>query len=137
MNDRLDRSTKEQRKRLYFPGLHRLCVALSLVGHKHSCSYYPRKTISRRGIACAGSLSDIASDQIYNDIRLDTGSSANIRLLKLRYDIIPSSIQCELVPSSLDCKIIYTAVSYVWGDAYARDKTVLLNGRAVQVRHNL
>lgn len=82
-------------------------------------------------------LSDRASDQIYNQTRLNAGNSANIRLLRLRHDSTPDSIECELTSSSLDCGTDYTAVSYVWGDASAGVRSVLLNGRPIPVGHNL
>jgi len=83
-------------------------------------------------MAYTSSPSDRASDQIYDELRLDSGNSANIRLLKLRFDNTSSSIKCEVISSSLNCKAHYTAVSYLWGGASAGDK-----GRAVPVRHNL
>jgi len=75
----------------------------------------------------------------YSTHPLHFGASTNIRLI----EVLPASsendtspISCKLLVVPLDAQPLYTALSYVWGDA-SFSKTILLDGDQFVVRNNL
>lgn len=57
-----------------------------------------------------------------------------IRLLKLKRAWIMADVECELVPIKLDADIpVYTAVSYAWGPDPSRPRSIVVDGKRLNV----